>query len=228
MKQYYYSDGKNQFGPFSKIELQNTGISKETLVWFEGLSEWQKAGDIEDLADLFPKKQTPPPLPNQKSTIPQPLISNEMTVVRPQQKKRSKKKVIIWCCSILLFVVILAVISNELYEKKQFERFEQTIRNEKNNPKQYLFKENKHLESNYLKGTIQNISGHTTYKQINIAFSYYDYEGKVIQTDLYTINGSCHSGSSLPFDVKIRKPQGLSNCINWDKWSVEIIGAETF
>ena len=60
MKQYYYSDGQQQIGPISKDELKLKGITKETLVWCEGLSNWIKAGEIEDLADLFPNIPTPP------------------------------------------------------------------------------------------------------------------------------------------------------------------------
>ena len=58
MKQYYYSDGQQQIGPISKDELKLKGITKETLVWCEGLSNWTKAGEIEDLADLFPNIPT--------------------------------------------------------------------------------------------------------------------------------------------------------------------------
>lgn len=65
MKQYYYSDGQNQFGPFTKEELRGQKITKETLVWCEGMSDWVKAGDVDDLADLFFQISMPPPLPGQ-------------------------------------------------------------------------------------------------------------------------------------------------------------------
>ncbi|MBR5433760.1 MAG: DUF4339 domain-containing protein [Bacteroidales bacterium] len=60
MKQYYYSDGQQQIGPISKDELKLKGITKGTLVWCEGLSNWTKAGDVDELADLFPNIPTPP------------------------------------------------------------------------------------------------------------------------------------------------------------------------
>jgi len=221
MKQYYYTDCKNQFGPFSKIELKNIGISKETLVWFEGLSDWKKAIEIEDLADLFPQKQTPPPLPNQKLVVPQSLISNAMTMVESEQKKKSKKKTIICFFSVIFMVIVvgICILGYDFYETKHNEKF---------HPQWYLFIENKNIDANTLTGYIRNTSKHTTYRQIQIAFSYYDYYGNILETNIYTIDGSYSSNSSIPFDVKIRKPQGLRNRVNWEKWSVEIIGAEAY
>ena len=71
MKQYYYSDGQQQIGPISKEDLKLKGITKETLVWCDGLNEWTKAGSVDDLADLFPNIPTPPPIANvNKQNIP--------------------------------------------------------------------------------------------------------------------------------------------------------------
>lgn len=72
---YFYSDGQSQFGPFSKEELYSKGITKETLVWYEGLTEWVKAGESDELKDFFPKIPTPPPLP--KSITPPPVTKQE-------------------------------------------------------------------------------------------------------------------------------------------------------
>lgn len=62
MKKYFYSDGSNNFGPFTIEELKEKGITRETSVWFHELGEWKKAGTVPELNDLF--TFTPPPLPN--------------------------------------------------------------------------------------------------------------------------------------------------------------------
>ncbi|HMW71682.1 MAG TPA: DUF4339 domain-containing protein, partial [Cellvibrionaceae bacterium] len=36
-------------------------ISKETPIWYEGLPEWTKAGEIPELSELF-RNSTPPPI----------------------------------------------------------------------------------------------------------------------------------------------------------------------
>ncbi|MGB4205819.1 MAG: CD225/dispanin family protein [Bacteroidales bacterium] len=65
MKKYYYSDGTNQFGPFTLEELRNKNITRETLVWFPELSRWKPAGTIPELATIF--EPVPPPLTKQYS-----------------------------------------------------------------------------------------------------------------------------------------------------------------
>jgi len=54
MSKYYYTDGKERFGPFSLEELGVKKISKETLVWMEGLTDWIPAGNLAELQSLFP------------------------------------------------------------------------------------------------------------------------------------------------------------------------------
>ena len=49
MIQYYYSNGNDKFGPFNIEQLKNKNISKETLVWHEGISEWKKASELQEL-----------------------------------------------------------------------------------------------------------------------------------------------------------------------------------
>ncbi len=60
MKKYYLTDGLNNFGPFSLDELRQKNITKESNIWFEGLQNWEQAGSIPELNELF--KSTPPPL----------------------------------------------------------------------------------------------------------------------------------------------------------------------
>lgn len=60
MKKYFYLDGKERFGPFSFEELKNENISRETLIWFEGLEYWVPAKDIDELEEIL--RLTPPPI----------------------------------------------------------------------------------------------------------------------------------------------------------------------
>lgn len=53
MNAYFYLDNGNQHGPVSYDYLKNAGISKETLVWKDGLDDWRKAGEVPELNDLF-------------------------------------------------------------------------------------------------------------------------------------------------------------------------------
>jgi hypothetical protein len=56
MAQYYYTDGKERFGPFSIEELKEKNITPQTYVWKEGLPDWVPAGNLRDLSGLFPEE----------------------------------------------------------------------------------------------------------------------------------------------------------------------------
>ena len=113
MKKYYYSDGQNQFGPYDIEELKEKQIKKETLVWYEGLGNWSKAGDIQDLAVLF--KSVPPPLtssPPPLSSPPPPPVQSTIQPAVVQPKKKSNTGLILGIVGAVA-IVFLIVIFNQ-------------------------------------------------------------------------------------------------------------------
>ena len=69
MKQYYYVDGNNQQqGPIDAAQLPSFGVTAKTLVWCEGMANWQVAGEIPELASFFAAKQ--PEIPAQPQIQP--------------------------------------------------------------------------------------------------------------------------------------------------------------
>lgn len=61
MTYYYYAIENEELGPFTFDELKTKKITKETLVWKEGLTSWVPAKDMIDLKEIIITK--PPPLP---------------------------------------------------------------------------------------------------------------------------------------------------------------------
>lgn len=65
--QWFAAMGGKQAGPFDQEALRGHAalgeITRDTLVWREGMSGWTKAGEVGDLAGLF--SAVPPPLPPQ-------------------------------------------------------------------------------------------------------------------------------------------------------------------
>lgn len=54
MNRYFYIDADgNQKGTFSPEELQREGIKRDTLVWTQGMEQWKRAEDTEELKYLF-------------------------------------------------------------------------------------------------------------------------------------------------------------------------------
>jgi hypothetical protein len=70
MKQFFYTDGTTQFGPFTIEELKGKGITRETMVWYEGMGDWKKAGEVPELYQLY-SSVTPPPVPPTYASAPQ-------------------------------------------------------------------------------------------------------------------------------------------------------------
>lgn len=63
MKAYFYLTGKDQNGPFTIEQLADKGLTNETLIWTEGMENWQKLKDIPELVQTIKPKSVPPPPP---------------------------------------------------------------------------------------------------------------------------------------------------------------------
>ena len=68
---YYYSLNNERLGPVDKDHLKGI-ITRDTLIWFDGLENWKKASDIPELLSLI--QSTPPPLPNETKTDEVPIV----------------------------------------------------------------------------------------------------------------------------------------------------------
>ena len=115
MRKYFIHDGHEKKGPFNSEELKGLKLKKEMLVWHDGLTEWMKAGDIEDLNDYFVEKKIPPPLPKTfeiNTALRNKILSSfeeaaEIYHERAVQKKSSLFPIII---TIAILLGIIAVI----------------------------------------------------------------------------------------------------------------------
>lgn len=67
---YFVANGDKATGPFPVQTLQQMStagsLNASTLVWKQGMADWQSAGSIQELADLFARSTTPPPIPQQE------------------------------------------------------------------------------------------------------------------------------------------------------------------
>ena len=60
MKKYFYSLKDEKHGPFSLEEMRSQNITKDTLIWYEGLGDWTAAGDIQIFLEIL--EVSPPPI----------------------------------------------------------------------------------------------------------------------------------------------------------------------
>ena len=73
MKKYFIVENNQQSGPLSIDELRNKRVSPSTLVWFEGMTNWEQASAIDELSGLFRTTPPPPPSYYQTTTPPSPV-----------------------------------------------------------------------------------------------------------------------------------------------------------
>lgn len=86
MKNYYYLNAKReQCGPLPAKELLKNGVTAETLVWCEGMSNWTKAGEVLELKNMFNSTATPPPVPS--ATVVPPVPPVPPVSVQPSSDK---------------------------------------------------------------------------------------------------------------------------------------------
>lgn len=59
---YYINENGQQYGPFTIDQLRMRGITRETPVWCEGMSQWALARNIPELIEIL--QPTPPQQPS--------------------------------------------------------------------------------------------------------------------------------------------------------------------
>lgn len=99
MKKYYIHDGHVQQGPFDLPELASRVLTPQTHIWFEGLSTWIPAGQIEELKPIF--AATPPPFQAQAPSIVPPPLPEFTDVPEELIEKKPRKKQMLMAAGLL-------------------------------------------------------------------------------------------------------------------------------
>jgi len=82
MDSYFYLDQNGQQqGPVAANELPNYGVTRNIYVWKQGMSNWQMAGSIPELSDIFPPSITPVVHPPYQSQFTQQLSKPDNLMV---------------------------------------------------------------------------------------------------------------------------------------------------
>lgn len=85
MQQYWINQQGKQQGPFSLEELQSMPLDASTYVWFSGMTDWKKIGDVESLAHLVSQSPEAPsePLAPQAEVVPPAYVEPARAEVQP-------------------------------------------------------------------------------------------------------------------------------------------------
>ncbi|SDZ80200.1 Interferon-induced transmembrane protein [Porphyromonadaceae bacterium NLAE-zl-C104] len=70
MNRYFYIDAEGkQKGTFSPEELRHEGIKRDTLVWTQGMEQWKRAEETDELRFLFSDTFNQPQVTADESTV---------------------------------------------------------------------------------------------------------------------------------------------------------------
>lgn len=109
MAKYYYSDGTDQHGPFTLEELRSKNIEAGTLVWYEGMKDWQPASELPEFAGWFGAATPPPTASGQIPTETRPTYASSQTYLQKPPKNWLIESVLVtlFCCLPLGIVGII-------------------------------------------------------------------------------------------------------------------------
>lgn len=235
MKKYFLHNGTDQQGPFDIEELKVKNISKETPIWYEGLTEWTNAEKIEELKTIFitvpPPFTTATPPPILKSVVTQQQTTNVL-------EKRKNKVGIVTYIVIGLLVLgggVLFLINQNTNVGYTYQPPAQTYKEkimtveeiEKSQPANFLIADGKYNENfwgNKLKihGFITNKATVATYKDAVVRVTYFTKTKTKLGSEEYTIYETFPPNSTKNFELKIQNYKDV-NSIGWD-----VVSAATY
>src|SRR3954451_12169670 len=80
---YYFANGMEQRGPYSKEEMAQFGLRPDTLVWREGMANWQRMDSVAELMALIPHAAIAPPADVPVATVPPPQSGVDEIALSP-------------------------------------------------------------------------------------------------------------------------------------------------
>tara|TARA_R110001592_G_scaffold333244_1_gene617006 strand:+ start:1383 stop:2045 length:663 start_codon:yes stop_codon:yes gene_type:complete len=184
MKKYYLHNGTEQEGPFDISDLKSKGITNKTEVWFEGISDWTNADEIDELKSLF-SKSTPPPI--------RPKAKAKESIKKENKLGRNLQILgFIMFIGFIGIIVIPNIIRKNENPKSYIEQKMTIEETENSDPLRFLSVEGNYNESFWgtkfkLKGKVTNRATIADYKDLVVKITYFSQTKSVIGTKDYTI-----------------------------------------
>jgi len=233
MKKYFIHNGTDQQGPFDIEDLKAKFVNRETSIWYEGLTDWTNADNIDELKG-FLNTATPPPFGNKQPLNPPPLSKQEPKAthnppeIEPYELERSNglgKIITIIVVALIIVIGGIAILYNKGSDKgSKTESYEQKVMTveeiERSQPTQFLNADGNYNENFWgtkfnVHGVIKNTATVATYKDAVVRITYYSKTKTKLDSQDYTIYETFPPHSSTKFELKIQNYKDVST-INWD------------
>ncbi len=214
MKKFYLHNGTEQDGPFDISDLKAKNITKQTEIWHEGLPDWTKAGEIDELNELF-KQTTPPPI--------KPKVNYQNAKPKPKAYSFTKSLTILGVIILVfvgIFVIVPMIDTNNYNSDLQPETYvekKMTIEEiENSQPTQFITVEGQYNKSFWgtkikLNGNIRNQATIADYKDVTIRVTYYTKTKSILTTQDHTIYEVFQPNSITPFNFSVDNYQDVDS-----------------
>lgn len=221
---YFFRDKlNNMVGPITLQDLVKQDISKDTFLWREGLRDWVKASELEELKDFFISTSTPPPFTKEeKSDLKE----------KPTNKKSTSKSFFVKSTMVMLALVGTGltiyyinykdVRKNDGYKEASYEKdsYEERVMSveeiEKSQPPNFLsasgtFMENFWGDKIKIKCKITNKATVASYKDVVIRITFYSKTQTSLGSEEQTLYERFSPTSSKTFNLKVNNYKDVAS-----------------
>lgn len=136
MTKYFYLVGDEKLGPFTKDELKDKNLNRDSRIWYYGLEEWTKLSDIVELKEIF--NSLPPELTTRKHHVDKKIVTSQkienITPAKEVPKNKNNnniKWIIIGLVTLIIVLLIYKSFENQtdshLYESISKSSYESDV-----------------------------------------------------------------------------------------------------
>jgi len=130
MRKYFYTDGTNKFGPFSKDELKSKELKRSTKVWYYGLEKWTEMSELSELGDII--STIPPELKPLNAPIESKIHTPEKKPAEkplPVYSKPNKSKLSRWIIGLAILIAISIVVLKLIQKQSKANLYKEIVAN---------------------------------------------------------------------------------------------------
>lgn len=118
MRKFYIEKNGQQSEALTLDQLIENGVTRETMIWTEGMTNWDKAGNVTDVQSIFTR--IPPPL---RTAVPPP-ISIGTDVEKSSFLGANRSKILMLSTAIVFVLVLVYSFGNKSSSDMEIQTFE--------------------------------------------------------------------------------------------------------
>jgi hypothetical protein len=116
MKKYFYTDGVDKYGPFTKDELANQRLNQSVKIWYLGLDDWTPITELPELSGR--NYSEPPELPKSQSKFERFTQNKTVNFIRKR-----------WLFLVLIVSVLLIIVFSVTKQKFLLDEYNTIVDN---------------------------------------------------------------------------------------------------